>query len=314
MPQHDLTVFGEIAIDVILAGVDQVPKRWSVLGKVKAARIITAGTAGYVAQCFAKLGGHVAVAGKIGSDGIGKLLLQDFRRIGISTKDVQVQTGASTEISTVIVYLNGNKSSMVTKILPLELNEFNIHNLTLGRALHFAGYLFYPNLWRKQASALFKAAKREEELVSVDPQMSATGQWSTPFREILKHLDLLLLDEEEARRVSRQHIVPQAVKRLIKDGVGIVAVKTGAKGCVVGHGDEILTVRGYKTKPVSTIGAGDAFDAAFIFGLLQKWNLKKTAQFANVVGAISTTEYGCMNAIASANSMKRISEEYYHNS
>ena len=155
----NLVVFGEVAVDVILAGVDQVPRRWSVLGKVKTARILTAGTAGYVAQCFSKLGGHASVAGKIGDDSVGRLLLGEFGRCSVSTRDVLVERGANTEISTVIVYRDGNKSSMVTEILPLKLNEFNIQRLTQGSAFHFAGYLLYPNLWRKRATPLFNAAK-----------------------------------------------------------------------------------------------------------------------------------------------------------
>jgi len=312
MKPYDLAVFGEVAVDIVLAGVDQIPKRWSVLGKVKAARVLTAGTAGYVAQCFSKLGGRAAVAGKIGDDSVGGFLLREFKRIGVSTRDVLVEKGASTEISTVVVYLNGGKSSMVTKILPLELHEFSIQSLTRGRAFHFAGYLLYPNLWRKRAIPLFKAARKEGLLVSADPQMSATGQWSAPFRGILPRLDLLLLDEEEARKISRRNHVHDAVKHLLRSGTGIVAVKTGARGCVVGQGDEILTVRAYSAKkPVSTIGAGDAFDAAFIYGLLQRWSLKKTAQFANVAGAISTTDYGCMTAIPRARVVERAAESYF---
>jgi sugar/nucleoside kinase (ribokinase family) len=307
----DLVAFGEVAVDVILAGVDQIPKRWSVLGKVKAARVLPAGTAGYVAQCFSKLGGHASVAGKIGDDSIGRFLLGEFTRCGVSTRDVLVEMGASTEISTVVVYRDGNKSSIVTGILPLELNQFNTHSLTQGRAFHFAGYLLYPNLWRKRAAPLFETAERKGLLVSADPQMSATGEWSMPFRGILQHLDLLLLDEEEARRVSRRTHIHDAIESLLREGVGIVAVKTGARGCVIGRGDEVLKVRGYRVRPVSTIGAGDAFDAAFIYGLLQKWSLRRTAQFANVVGAVSTTQYGCMTAIPKAHVVDGICRRYY---
>ena len=310
----DLVTFGEVAVDVILAGVDQVPRRWSILGKVNAARILTAGTAGYVAQCFAKLGGRASVAGKIGDDSMGRLLLEEFRRCAVSTRDLLVERGASTEISTVIVYRDGNKSSMVTEILPLALNEFNISSLMQGSAFHFAGYLLYPNLWRKRAAPLFKTAKRKGLLVSADPQMSATGKWSAPFRGILQHLDLLLLDEEEARKVSRRNRILDAVESLLRGGVGIVAVKTGARGCVVGRGDEVFKVRAYGVRPVSTIGAGDAFDAAFIYGLLQNWSLRRTAQFANVAGAISTTAYGCMTAIPKAHVIEGVCEKYYRSS
>jgi len=311
MEVPDLIAFGEVALDIILAGVDQVPRRWSVLGRARAACAVTAGSAGYVAQCFCKLGGRASVAGKIGGDNVGKLVLDGFHRCAVSTKDLIVDREMDTEISTVILYNDGNKSSVVSDILPLGPDDFDRNSLTNGRAFHFAGFLLYPNLWGRRAVSLFKTVSKEGLFVSADPQMSATGVWAQPFEGVLEHLDVLLLDEEEAKRISRKKRILDAVEDLLKDGPRIVAVKSGKRGCTVGYGDRIRNFMAYKVTPVSTIGAGDAFDAAFIFGSLNNWNVEKTARFANVVAAISTTRYGCMNAIPSAVAAGEVSETYY---
>jgi sugar/nucleoside kinase (ribokinase family) len=313
METFDLIAFGEVALDIILAGVDKVPRRWSILGTARAACAVSAGTAGYVAQCFAELGGRVSIVGKIGNDNVGRLVLDGFDHCAVSTKELIIDREAETEISTVILYEDGNKSSVVSNILPLRPDEFSKGGLTNGRAFHFAGYLLYPNLWGKDAVSLFKMAKNEGLLVSADPQMSATGDWSQPFQGILEHLDVLLLDEEEAKKISQRKRVNDAIERLLRNGPRIVAVKSGRKGCTVGYGDRIRTIRAYKVKNVSTIGAGDAFDAAFIYGSLQNWSVEKTACFANVIAAISTTQYGCMTAIPRAKTAETISRAYYHN-
>jgi len=145
----------------------------------------------------------------------------------------------------------------------------------------------------------------------VDPQMSSTGAWGQPFKGLLEHVDLLLLDEEEARRISGRNRISDAVERLLKEGTRLVAVKLGAKGCMIGCADHIYRIGAHSVKPVSTIGAGDAFDAAFIFGYLKNWSVEKTGRFANVVAAISTTQYGCMNAIPRAKAAEKLSEKYY---
>jgi sugar/nucleoside kinase (ribokinase family) len=305
-----LITFGEVALDIILAGVDKVPRRWAVLGTTKAACAVAAGSAGYVAQCFSKLGGRASVVGKIGKDNVGKLVLEGFRRCAVSTKNLIEDDGVDTEISTVILYNDGNKSSVVSSILPLIPEDFPQNSLTNGRAFHFAGFLLYPNLWGKRAVSLFKMVRKSGLLVSADPQMSATGAWARPFERVLEHLDVLLLDDEEARRISGRNRIPDAVENLLKDGPRIVVVKSGAKGCTVGYADRIRNIRAYKVTPVSTIGAGDAFDAAFIFGLLSDWSVEKTARFANVVAAISTTRYGCMTAIPGARVAEKLSEAY----
>jgi len=307
----NLIIFGEVALDIILGGVDQVPRRWSVLGRTKSARVVTAGTAGYVAQCFSKLGGHASVVGKIGNDNVGKLLLEDFRTCGVSTNDLTVDEDVETEISTVILYNDGNKSSVVSDILPLTPKDFPRNSLTDGNAFHFAGFLLYPNLWGRPAVSLLKMVSKAGVFASMDPQMSATGAWRPPFEGVLEHVDLLLLDEEEARRISGRNRISDAVEHLLKDGPRTVAVKLGAKGCTVGCADRIHRIRAHSVKPVSTIGAGDAFDAAFIFGCLKNWNIEKTGRFANVVAAISTTQYGCMNAIPRAKAAEKLSEKYY---
>lgn len=307
----DLTVFGEVALDVILAGVNQIPRRWEILGTVKAAHAVTAGSAGYVAQCFSKLGGRSSVLGKIGNDNVGTFVLDGLRRCEVSSKDLIVDRNVDTEISTVILYNDGNKSSVVSSIPPLTVTDFTRTSITNSRAFHFAGFLLYPNLWGKAAFSLFKMARSAELLVSADPQMSATGAWAKPFEGILNQLDVLLLDEEEAKRISRRKRLSDAVETLLRRGPRIVAVKSGARGCTVAYADRIYKVRAYKVEPVSTIGAGDAFDAAFIYGSLQNWEPVTIARFANVVAAISTTQYGCMNAVPNARTAEKLSKAYY---
>jgi sugar/nucleoside kinase (ribokinase family) len=153
--------------------------------------------------------------------------------------------------------------------------------------------------------------RREGLLASADPQMSATSSWARPFKGILEHLDLLLLDEEEARKISGKTRISHAIEVLLREGPRVVAVKLGPRGCLVGHEGRIRIVGAYRVKPISTIGAGDAFDAAFVFGTLRKWSVEKTARFANVVGAVSTTRYGCMTAISHANTFEKIARRYY---
>ena len=73
MKVFDLVAFGEVALDVMLLGVDRFPRRWSELARMKRGGIYPVGSAGYVAQCFSKLGGRAAVVGRIGDDTVGRL-------------------------------------------------------------------------------------------------------------------------------------------------------------------------------------------------------------------------------------------------
>jgi sugar/nucleoside kinase (ribokinase family) len=166
-------------------------------------------------------------------------------------------------------------------------------------------------LWGRRLLPWIKSAKREGALVSLDPQMSTKGKWSEPFRHILEHLDLLLLDEVEARKIARKKHTLDAIDSLMDKGVSVVAVKVGRRGCIVGENGRVRLTRAYRTKPVSTIGAGDAFDAAFIYGSLRGWPVEKTAKFSNVVAGLSTTKLGCMTAVPRARDAERIARSHY---
>jgi len=311
MRNAELVVLGEVALDVILAGVDKIPHRWSEVGNVQTAGVFTAGSAGYVAQCFSKLGGRAAIVGRIGDDSLGRIVIEGFHDCGVSTSNLVVDEAFETEVSTVVVYNDGNKSSVVSKVPPLRLDRLDPRCLHGAKALHIGAYLMLPDLWGRNTIRWIRHAKREKTLVSLDPQMSATGEWGKAFEGILEHLDLLLLDEVEARKISRRKHTLDAVEYLVGQGVSTVAVKAGKRGCIIGEHNRIHSVKAFKTKPISTIGAGDAFDAAFIYGSIHGWPVEKTARFSNAIAALSMTKLGCMTAIPKAKDAERIVKAYY---
>jgi len=311
MKTFDLTVLGEVAIDVILAGVQEVPKSWSTLGRTKAAGIFTAGSAGYVAQCYSKLGGRAAIVGRIGDDEVGRMVLEGFQQSNVSTRYLMVDKRARTEVSTVLVYNDGNKASIVNEIPSLDSRFLDSTFVEKTRALHIGGYLLVPSLWGNNIRRLLRRATRENVVICLDPQMSATGQWSKAFQGVFEHVHVLLLDEVEAIRISKKKRLVDAIEYLHRNGVQTVAVKAGRKGCVVSGGGKLYTVRGLRPRVISTIGAGDAFDAAFIYGVLRNWPLRKLAEFSNTAASLSTTQLGCATAIPQAKELERLVETYY---
>jgi sugar/nucleoside kinase (ribokinase family) len=311
MKNVDLVVLGEVALDVVLAGVDKIPRRWSEVGNVRAAGIFTAGSAGYVAQCFSKLGGRSAIVGRIGDDSLGKIVVEGFHDCNVSTSSLAVDEAFETEVSTVVVYNDGNKSSVVSKVPPLRLEKLDPTCLHGAKAFHIGAYLMLPDIWGRDIVRWIRHAEREGISASLDPQMSVTGEWKKAFEGVLEHLDLLLLDEVEVMKISGKKRIHDALEHLFGQGVSTVAVKAGRRGCIVGEYGRIRSVGAFVTKPVSTIGAGDAFDAAFIYGYLHHWPIEKTARFSNVIAALSMTKLGCVTAIPRARDAEKIVKAHY---
>jgi len=86
--------------------------------------------------------------------------------------------------------------------------------------------------------------------------------------------------------------IPKGAAQLIDMGVQIVAVKLGEKGCYVTNGQEKKTIQPYKVKAVDTTGAGDAFNAGFLYGLLHDKPLAECGRLGNYVAAQSVTKMG----------------------
>ena len=86
----------------------------------------------------------------------------------------------------------------------------------------------------------------------------------------------------ELQLLTGETEIPKGAEQLIDMGVQIVAVKQGDKGCYVTNGQEKKTIQPYKVKAVDTTGAGDAFNAGFLYGLIQDKTLAEcgtTGQF-----------------------------------
>ena len=112
-----------------------------------------------------------------------------------------------------------------------------------------------------------------------------------------------MVDEEEAKRISGAQVIEDASEALRELGPEIVAIKMGKEGCYVSWGESQIRVPAVRVSPVCTVGAGDAFDSAFILGVLNRWEIEKVARFANFVGALSTTKLGCSIALSNADDM-----------
>jgi sugar/nucleoside kinase (ribokinase family) len=111
------------------------------------------------------------------------------------------------------------------------------------------------------------------------------------FPELLPYVDLLLPNEGEACRITRKETLDEALEELGRR-VPCVAVKCGSRGSVVRLAGETLSVGGVPVKTVDTIGAGDSFNAGFLFGWLNGWPADECAYAGNVTGALSTLRVG----------------------
>jgi sugar/nucleoside kinase (ribokinase family) len=131
---------------------------------------------------------------------------------------------------------------------------------------------------------------------SIDPQFplfTMPPPWMTAMDDVLPSVDILFCDETEARSLTNENDLDSAAHRLVDAGAGLVVIKQGSDGAT-------LYRRGWSYRQpaivlgevVDTIGAGDAFDAGFLYASLQGWPLERRALFASVAAGFTVTGVG----------------------
>jgi len=118
-------------------------------------------------------------------------------------------------------------------------------------------------------------------------------------RELLQSADVIKLNEEELQRVHEFAGLPLNVEAFCLEGSDryewqAVAVTLGDRGCALLAGGHYVEAPVHAVDVVDTVGAGDAFAAAFMHGLSLNWPAAEIACFANRVGALVASRHGAI--------------------
>jgi sugar/nucleoside kinase (ribokinase family) len=169
------------------------------------------------------------------------------------------------------------------------------------RHVHVGSFYLLPELAPSLAD-LFSEARAAGCTTSLDPQGDPEGQWQSGLSEVLRETDIFFPNEDEALAVATKLGAPRpgsidgrALDRLAALGP-LPVVKCGAQGAASRDGGSVVRVGATATVPVDTIGAGDSFDAGFVYGHLKGWPLDRSLAFAVACGTLSTRAVGGVEA------------------
>ena len=148
---------------------------------------------------------------------------------------------------------------------------------------------------------LLQTAKSLGVTTALDTVWDPTGRWMELTGPSLPHVDYFLPSYSEARMLAGGLEGPEAVARFLLDaGAKVVALKLGHEGCYVrSESGESFRLPALPVNAIDALGAGDAFVAGFLTGVVRGWNLEQCARFAIGVGASCVTALGATTGIRS---------------
>jgi sugar/nucleoside kinase (ribokinase family) len=179
---------------------------------------------------------------------------------------------------------------------PARYTPAEVEALLQARLLHHGGYLHFKQAWHGFTVDLFREAKDRGLITTLDPQFPLFAMeppWLPALADLLPFVDLLLCDDHEARQMTGNTDLAEAAQRLLEAGPKTIVIKRGADGSTVYQADYCYTQPAITLgEVVDTIGAGDAYDAAFLLGALEGWPLERQALFASVAAGFTVTGAG----------------------
>jgi sugar/nucleoside kinase (ribokinase family) len=285
----DILVAGEINPDLILTG--DVDPAFGQVEKLVDSASLTIGSSSAIFACgAARLGLRCAFVGVCGDDIFGRFMLDEMQKRGVDVSNVIVRENGQTGLS-VILNRGSDRAILTHAGLMSALHASDISNTLLqnARHLHVASYFLQTNL-QPDLPDLFRRAHAFSLTTSLDTNYDPSEAWAG-FDDLLPLTNVFLPNEREALSLARESSVDMAVDKL-GSRVESLAVKLGAEGAFGSRGAEKVRVASIPVDVVDTVGAGDSFDAGFLYGYLNRSSLEKSLRLGCVCGALSTQRAG----------------------
>ena len=176
-----------------------------------------------------------------------------------------------------------------------------------GDIVVFGGFFHLKN-FRKGFGSLLKKLKGKGVTICFDTCFDTFGNWNV--QPYLPFIDFLFTNETELKRISRGGSMHQRIVWLLGRGADTIVVKKGVRGASIFKGAKrLFSMPALKTKVVDTTGAGDAFNAGFVFGLVHGWSMQRCIFAGNVVAARKIRQHGL--ATPNKVELKRIVEKKF---
>jgi sugar/nucleoside kinase (ribokinase family) len=304
MPRFDVTIAGELNLDLILYGLPEqlAPERELLADHM----MLTLGSSSaIVAHNLSSLGSRVGFQSRIGDDPLGRISLERLQESGVDISRVRIVPGATTTGLTVILH-HAQWRNILTyagTIAELTWDDLDLEYLADSRHFHFSSYYLQKSL-RPRVAELFRYLKSKGLTISLDTNDDPDDRWEGGLHQLLQHVDVFLPNEREACKAARTENMEEAVGKLAKL-VPLLVVKLGRKGALAQQGSDRFTAPSREVVPVDSVGAGDSFDAGFLHEYVRGTDVAQCLASGNAAGALSTTRPGGTEAFRDAEHRKK---------
>ncbi len=294
--KFDAAGFGTNAVDYLI----RVPEYPVFNSKVELDGYIRAagGEAASAIVGLQRLGLKTAYIGRFGGDAEGEYGLQTLVDEGVNIAFSERRADAKTQIAFILIDArNGERTVIWQRDEKLAYTESDVplDAAVLAKVLHITPHD------TKACIRLVRAAKAAGAVISIDIDKVFDG-----IDELLPLVDVCIASPDLAEKLAGLNDNRRALRGLkSRFGCPVIAVTLGASGSIVLSEDSIIETAGFDVPGgcVDTTGAGDAFRAGFLYGMLKRQTIEQSARIANAVAALKCRRPGARAGLPTQNEL-----------
>jgi len=255
---------------------------------------------------LARLGAKTIILDCIGNDWIGNQILSGLRKEKVITDFIIIKNGFTSSLTSIIVRENDGARTII--YLPgdsgdLSENDVNNDLISKSKYIHING---------RHLSACLKACKIAKEFnikISFD---GGSYRYREDLRKIVPLSDVCIVAKDFSEKYTFKLNISEAANQFLLEGPEIVVITDGKNGSWLFTKDingfhqpafEMLNV-------VDTTGCGDSFHGAFLYGLLNNYNLFESIRTASMVAAINTLGLGGRTSLPTLTELQKFAAKY----
>lgn len=246
----------------------------------------------------ARLGLEVKWMSRLGGDEFGKYIYKTVRGEGINMSEVELVDGYPSSLNFKEILEDGSGKtfyyryeSPISTLTPDDIKPELFSDVSY---IHLTGvFLAITKSNLPIVLKILEIAKEQGIPVAFDPNIRLKLWTIEEAREayftIFPYVDVLLTGLDEIKMIIENMPLESFAE---KYAIGQLVIKDGANGSKAYIAGEWYEAAPFNVNPVDTVGAGDGFDAAYIYGLMNDYDVQERLTFANAVGAMVTTVKG----------------------
>jgi len=255
---------------------------------------------------LARLGCKVGFIGKVADDKEGKMLFEDFHGENVDTKGIIMAKYGRSGTAMGFVDHKGERALYVDPGVndTIGFEEISKEYVFQTRFLHLTSFVGEKSF---QTQKMLVETLPKTVKVSLDIGELYARKETEALEPIMSRTSVMMPNAKELQILTKKADYKRSAEILLEKGVEIVAVKLGDKGCYVADGKESSMVEAFKVKVVDTTGAGDAFCAGFLYGLISSRSLYECGRLGNFVASRGIMKMGARAGLPSLADLTKLS-------